>query len=160
MTMAKLELTNGGYTTVDDDDYNYLSKWKWQSNKTNGHVERSEYISNLKLSKGKHRSINRKIAIHRVINNTPQGYDTDHINGDKLDNRKTNLRTVNRSHNNLNRKNVRGVQFRKDRKRSPFRVYVSCDKKSVYVACFKSYQEARQAYYTVNEQLNEGILQW
>jgi hypothetical protein len=37
--------------------------------------------------------------MHRLINSTPDGFDTDHINGDTLDNRRENLRTATRAQN-------------------------------------------------------------
>lgn len=57
-------------------------------------------------------------ALHRVINNTPTGMDTDHINGNGLDNRRGSLRSATRTQNNLNRHSpsksasgFRGVTF-------------------------------------------------
>lgn len=56
--------------------------------------------------------------LHRVINKTPKGMLTDHINGDRLDNRRENLRTVNNRTNSENVKRehhskcpVRNVHF-------------------------------------------------
>lgn len=157
--MKKLSLTNGGYTLLDDEDYEKYSNWNWQN--SGGYARRSEYIGFTIDKSGKRKSINKVYALHRVINNTPDGIDTDHINGNKLDNRRCNLRNATRSQNSINRKLVnKGVQLRKDRKKSPFRVYVSHDKKELYVASFKTFEEAAQAYYTVSEQLNCGVLTW
>lgn len=41
--------------------------------------------------------------MHRLLNKTPEGFSTDHINRDKLDNRKCNLRSVTQSQNGFNR---------------------------------------------------------
>lgn len=153
----EIKLTNGGTTLVDPQDYWYYNQWKWQN--IGGYARRCIYIANEKLANGKHRSINQLIHLHREINNTPEGYDTDHINGNKLDNRSANLRTATRSQNAINRI-CKGVQFRNDRKRSPYRVYVSHDKKEIYIGCFKTFDEAEQVYYAVDKQLNEGIKQW
>lgn len=42
--------------------------------------------------------------LHRVVNNTPEGMYTDHINGNRGDNRRVNLRTCTPSENALNTK--------------------------------------------------------
>ncbi len=88
--MKKIKLTQDKYAIVDDDDYEMLSiyKWTYMGGGTNNYA---------------YRKINRKTTrMHRIITNAPDGLDVDHINRDGLDNRKANLRIVNRSTNNLN----------------------------------------------------------
>ena len=41
----------------------------------------------------------RQMGMHRFIMQTPEGLDTDHLNGKKLDNRRVNLRICSKSHN-------------------------------------------------------------
>ena len=41
--MKKLKLTQGKYTLVDDEDFEYLNQWKWYVNNT-GYAMRSENI--------------------------------------------------------------------------------------------------------------------
>ena len=45
----------------------------------------------------------KKIGLHRYLLNCPKGLEVDHINGNKLDNRKSNLRIVDRITNNRNK---------------------------------------------------------
>jgi len=93
--MILIKLTSGKYCKVDDSDYKALSRYTWWEN-CNGYAWRQvQKTINGKRSR-------RSIFMHRVIVNTPDGLDTDHINNDKLDNRKSNLRAVSRSINMLN----------------------------------------------------------
>lgn len=82
--MKRIELTRGKYAIVDDEWYKYLNQFKWQY-----------YSGGYAARQAGGRPPKRKtIYMHRQIMDTPFGMDTDHINGDKLDNRITNLRVV------------------------------------------------------------------
>lgn len=94
--MQKIHLSpykEGIYALVDDDDFEYISKWKWKYSL--GYAVRSVYDSKNKKFKC--------LYMHRVVNKTPDGMITDHINWNKLDNRKSNLRTTDKSVNSVNR---------------------------------------------------------
>lgn len=95
--MKQILLTKGKVTLVDNEDFDFLNQWKWNIS-TSGYANRSQYI---KLGVKKYGS--KVIRMHRLINNTPDGFFTDHINQNKLDNRKSNLRTVTKSQNGFNR---------------------------------------------------------
>ena len=79
-----------GYALVDMDDYEALSRYVWRLDK-DGYVRR--------------RSNGRDIYMHRhVLGLVPgDGWCTDHINRNKLDNRRLNLRRVTRQQNAQNR---------------------------------------------------------
>jgi len=76
-----------GYAIVDDEDFAYLNQWRWYFN-SRGYA-----------TKKKKQKI---IYMHRLIINTPKGMETDHINGNGLDNRRSNLRICTRSQNAIN----------------------------------------------------------
>ncbi|MET3507062.1 HNH endonuclease [Halalkalibacter oceani] len=91
------------------------------------------------------------LRLHRFILNAPKDKDVDHINGDKLDNRKSNLRLVTRGENNQNQKlirkntksRMRGVSwFERDRK---WRAYVSFKGKQKHLGYFDTIEEAALA---------------
>lgn len=90
--MKTITLRHGQTTIVDDDDYEELNQFKWGTTH-NGYAYRRKVIN----------GVSRRILMHRVVNQTPDGLSTDHINRDKLDNRKSNLRSATNSLNMLNR---------------------------------------------------------
>ena len=104
--MKKIALSGkngaGLFATVDDEDFALASSMKW-------HIDIGGYA----VRKGP-RPRMAVIFLHRLINKTPDGLFTDHINGDKLDNRRANLRTVNKSQNACNSKHQK-------RKVAPYR---------------------------------------
>lgn len=74
------------------------------------------------------------VRLHRVITDCPQGHHVDHINGNGLDDRKRNLRTVSPSINALNRASPRVGGFRGVRKlRRGFAGIVKSGKKTNYL---------------------------
>jgi len=91
--MKEVKLTQGKYALVDDEDFEWLNQWKWCIN-SNGYAVRDKHISGSGRNRKKIR-----ILMHRFLNNTPDGLVTDHINANRLDNRKSNLRTLTASEN-------------------------------------------------------------
>lgn len=91
--MKKIALTQEKFALVDDEDFEWLNQWKWSYDGNNGYAKRTKYT--------KDRNI--KIYMHRIILNIPQGLITDHINRNRLDNRKDNLRISNKQQNGFNR---------------------------------------------------------
>src|SRR3990167_164487 len=109
--MKKIKLTQNKYALVDDEDFKELNQSKWLCD-SSGYAGRD--VGGRKNKK--------RILMHRLLNNTPKGFHTDHINRDKLDNRKENLRTTTCSQNILNsklsKKNTsghKGVEWYKNR---------------------------------------------
>ena len=80
-----------GYTTVDEADYARFSKYRWYENV--GYVLRYERDGSKTVS----------IRLHREIMSCPTGLHVDHINHDRRDNRRENLRIVTHAQNHQNR---------------------------------------------------------
>lgn len=104
--MKKIKLTQGKFALVDDEDFEWLNQWKWTYDGNNGYAKR-----NIK---------DKKLYMHRLILNTPKGKVSDHKNGNKLDNRKINLRICTYSQNGMNKmiqsnnsSGYRGVKWHK-----------------------------------------------
>lgn len=136
--MKEIILTKGKIAIVDDEDFEWLNQWSW-------HFSSAGYAARRKWNKvAKTSTI---VLMHREILNTPEGMDTDHINSNKLDNVKTNLRICNRSQNtihkgilNRNTSGYKGVFWRADKKM--WRVRVG----HLYVGMFKDKIVAARAY--------------
>lgn len=95
----EIKLKNGLVTIIDGEDLELFQSYKWfVAGMLNGkpYLSRSVYDPTTK-----HRQT---IRFHRQIMNTPEGMDTDHINGNSLDNRKANLRICTRSQNCMNKR--------------------------------------------------------
>lgn len=83
--MKEIKLTRGLKAMVDDEDFAKLNSVKWCA-----HSAGYAYRTGGQL-------------MHRIIMNAPDNLHIDHINGNRLDNRKCNLRLCTRSQNALNK---------------------------------------------------------
>jgi hypothetical protein len=132
-----ITLTQGKTSLVSDPDYKNLIRERWQFH--------GGYAARQPVRNGK------RIYMHREIMKTPKGMECDHINGDKLDNRRENLRNCTQAQNKRNlgiRKNnstgYKGVCFRKDIKQ--FQAQITVDRKAVYLGYYPTAEEAAREY--------------
>jgi len=86
--MIEVELSKGRVAKIDDEDLEKVSFCSWNFDR---YARANIWLKDEKKYK--------VMYMHRIIANAPQGMDVDHINGDKLDNRKENLRVCTRSEN-------------------------------------------------------------
>lgn len=93
---TSIPLNGGKFALVDIEDLPKLGKWKWHFHHT-GYVVRNRYLG---FIDGKHKFKHERL--HRVIMGNPKDKMVDHVNGDKLDNRKSNLRVTDNAHNKAN----------------------------------------------------------
>lgn len=139
----RIMLTQGYSCIVDDADYEFLSQWSW-------HVLIGSHVYAVRNSEpvnGKRRHI----LMHRVLCNTPDGMDTDHINGNSLDNRRANLRVATRNQNMHNRKpnakgssKYKGVSWHKQHRK--WIVNIQVNKVKHFLGLFTDEKEAAMAY--------------
>lgn len=84
------------------------------------------------------KNTNKNILMHRLL---CKGAIIDHINGDKLDNRVSNLRPITKQQNALNTHKQRGVYRRADK----FIAAITIGGKFIHLGVYSSYAEAAEA---------------
>jgi hypothetical protein len=94
--MAKIKLSKGQVALVDDADFEWLNELKWQ------YHYRGYAYSQTYLGGGRANPKYKKIWMHRLITDCPTDKIVDHINRDRLDNRRSNLRTCTQAQNQMN----------------------------------------------------------
>lgn len=143
----EITLTQGKVAFVDDEDYPKLFGYKWRFSSRGYAVRWGSWGS------GKRRMV----LMHRETNKTPNGFGTDHINHNKLDNRKINLRTCNHAENKQNSvskvgtSQYKGVYWHKLRKIWMARITIF--KKIHYLGCYDDEEMAAMAYDLIARQV-------
>lgn len=92
------------------------------------------------------------VHMHRLIVNAPKRTIVDHINGDSLDNRRSNLRITTQRGNNRNRRTLperrssqfKGVTF--DKRRGTWFARIKVDGKVTHLGCYANEVDAARAY--------------
>jgi len=132
---AIIELFNSkkektGECMVDDDKYYELIKNKW-------HMKKDGYVSTSK-----------SILIHRLLMNAKKNEIVDHINGNKLDNRLSNLRisspTLN-GHNKLKKEGTTSKYIGVSKYGKKYTAVITKEKKYYYLGTFASEEDAARA---------------
>lgn len=131
-----IALTGGHVTFVDKEDYINLIHFEWQHR--DGYAKRQQY-------KGK------VISMHNAIMGTPEGFVCDHIDGDSLNNRRSNLRICKQQNNMWNRKPVKGSSSKFkgvswQAATGYWKAYIKINEKQVHLGCFWDEEDAAIAY--------------
>lgn len=102
--MRIIPLTQGLEARVSDEDYEFLSLFKWYARKSS-----SQYIHAVTTIWDKEAKKILKVRLHHMIAGYPgKGFVVDHIDGDTLNNCRDNLRLCTPSQNQQNSKPRRG----------------------------------------------------
>lgn len=148
-----IPLTRGHVALVDDADFEWLSQFKWHAMKQ----PHTFYATRSARKNGKKFTV----WMHREINETPDRLKTDHINGDGLDNRKANLRSVTHQDNMINnarhtakRPQYRGVSWHKRQEKWLAQITVNC--RNIYIGIFQTAELASAAYEVKRAEVRNG----
>lgn len=132
--MKEIQLTKGQVALVDNDDFKELIMFRWCCSGS-GHAHRN---------KGQGQG---HITMHRQIMGQVVGLEIDHVDGNKLNNQRHNLRFVSRNVNMQNRiaRNPTGFKGVKRKGNKWLARFVS-EGVDHYLGSFKTVEEAARAY--------------
>ncbi len=138
--VKEIRLSQGKVAAVDDEDFEYLNQWKWWY--SDGCAKKSVYMNGKRKPAGAY--------MHRLIMNTPPGMDTDHINGNSLDNRRCNLRVCTHAENLRNKAKTKGTSKYKGvhwhKADNKWRAQIGVDWGKLHLGNFHTEEEAALAY--------------
>lgn len=121
----------GSIFLVDAEEWEKIKKLTWHEG-ANGYIQSKNRTTPFML-------------LHRIIASPKEGLVVDHINHNKRDNRKENLRVCTYSDNALNRKKLpKGISAIKRGDLTFYIVQLKGKSKSNYRGCYKTYEEAKE----------------
>lgn len=144
--VAKIQLYNKkqevvGEALIDKEDVPLISSYKWRLNK--GGTNRSK-CSGVLTGNGKGTYTN---SLHRHIMNCPKDMYVDHINGNRLDNRKCNLRICTNQENAFNTterinnaSGYKGIWF--DKSRNKWTSEIKYNSKKIFIGRYDTIEDA------------------
>lgn len=146
--MRKIPLTQGKEAIVDEEDYEFLSQFKWHYK--NGYAARCISVDGKQV----------RIWMHRVLTGVPDNLEVDHLDRNGLNNTKQNLRICSRKINSDNRglfvnntSGYKGVSWHAGKWQASYRH----NGKLHYIGRYTSKEEAYQKYLETKEKLNADV---
>jgi len=139
-----IQLTQGYVAKVDDEDFERVAAFKWCA-----HVKGKTAYAARNAPRGS--GGKRTIYLHRFVTNAPDDMLVDHISGDGLDCRRSNLRLFTQAENRRNRgkpsnntSGLKGVSWSERGKK--WFAQITRDGKTVHLGSFAEKEAAAQAY--------------
>jgi len=142
-------LANNQFAIVDNDMYELLNRLKW-------HARYDKIVKNYYSCRYLCKRLGKDVREYMpwyIVGKPIKGYVVDHINGNTLDNRRSNLRVVTHRENQQNQKvHRRGHQIGSawQNRKKQWRAQTHIDGRTIYVGSFDTPQlasEASKAYY-------------
>lgn len=134
----------GKFALVDTEDYEYLSQFTWNLS-TQGYAILANATRSIRTGKAPGR------MMHQCVLPAPAGHMVDHLNQNKLDNRKSNLRLATHQDNMRNtkakaNKATKSVFKGVFKQGNGWQASISVDYKQIYLGFFGTQREAAKAY--------------
>ncbi len=139
--MKEVKLTKGQIAFVDDEDFEFVSKYHWQACPSSDGFKAVSKSGN-----------GPTIFLHRLVMNTPKGMVCDHIDHNQLNCLKSNLRNCKQRQNGRNRRKTfractskfKGVYW--DKLNCKWRVHIRFKGQTFEVGSFEVEEIAALAY--------------
>lgn len=146
--MRVLILTKGQHTVVDDDVYEWASKFKWMASES-PRTKHTYYAVRRERRPGPSRQ--RTVILHREIMGAPKGVLVDHEDGDGLNNLRDNLRLCTVGQNTQNQRirkdkssQYKGVSWNK--RQGVWDARVCSAGRKIFLGLFREELDAARAY--------------
>jgi hypothetical protein len=141
--MREIRLSKGLVAIVDDDDFEWLSQWKWSAS---GAGARQYAVRHTVSPEGRRRHV----AMHRAILRAPDRFDVDHRNRNTIDNRRENLRLATQAQNNANSESRPGEsRFKGVCRTKPggrWKAWIRTKGRTIHLGVFDEERDAAHAY--------------
>ena len=142
--MKKIALTQGLFATIDDEDWELVSKHRWHAC-WEGNTFYA--VTKIRRADGSRASI----RMHRLLLEARNGLDVDHCDGNGSNNVRANLRIATRSQNMRNCRRhadtasgMKGAYW--DKNRRGWFSHIQVDGRLIYLGSFSTPDEAHAAY--------------
>lgn len=149
----EIPLTRGRVALVDRADYDALARHKW--NTVGPRDPRRQYVGR---NASRRAPPPRGIYMHRVVSGAGPGDVVDHLNGNTMDNRRSNLRVGTHADNARNK-----AAWREGRvvgcyqtKSGRWRVHVGANHHTLYVGRYETQEDAHAAFRSAREWIANG----
>ncbi len=150
--MKTIKLTQGYEALVDDEDLTWLSYWRWYA-----HVKRRKTEVAYAVRKENGETVSMAVTIAQKYGFWEAGKEVDHVDGNRLNNQKTNLRSSTGQQNQANQlpragtSQYKGVSW--DASRQMWRADIRHNYKRLPLGRFSSEEDAARAYDTKAQEL-------
>lgn len=139
--MPQIQLTQGKFALVDDEDFEFLNQWKWYAIKA-----RTTFYAVRNVGRS---PFQKRVWMHRAIMNTPAEMDTDHRDNNGLNNQRENLRVCTNTQNQANKNKqtnntsgYKGVFWNNEK----WQARISIEGKKIHLGHFTNVEDAARAY--------------
>lgn len=153
--MKHIQLTRGETALVDDEDFDNLNKFKW-------HSHRNGVLCYASRATKKDNGQQTVCMMHRQILSPETGISIDHIDGNGLNNQKSNLRMCTHTENMRNRRindnntsGYKGVSW--DKERNKWRACIRAGGEKIFLGKFTDKLDAYVAYCEASKKYHKNF---